>query len=159
MSSSPPAQGSSPRFFSSQISPDLGIQRMSSSPRRRPGRNWLCRREALLPLARSYRMKGMLRAGLYCCIHRGSIAVRIVIVRQREEGGELSLYSTSVNAMSFRGMIAVATVKDIESRVADRGFCLQTGRAVKAFSCGRAGDPTVATLDTTAVPLLVARFV
>ena len=55
-----------------------------------PGRSWLCRREALLPLARSYRMKGMPRAGLHCCIHRGSIAVRIVMVRRREEGGELS---------------------------------------------------------------------
>ena len=55
-----------------------------------PGRSLLCRREALLPLARSYRMKGMPRAGLHCCIHRGSIAVRIVMVRRREEGGELS---------------------------------------------------------------------
>ena len=35
-------------------------------------------------------MKGMPRAGLHCCIHRGSIAVRIVMVRRREEGGELS---------------------------------------------------------------------
>jgi len=53
-----------------------------------PGRR---RREALLPLARSYRMNGMPRAGLHCCIHQGSIAVRIVIVmRRREEGGELS---------------------------------------------------------------------
>jgi hypothetical protein len=55
-----------------------------------PGRNWLCHLEALLPLARSYCMNGMPRAGLHCCIHRGSIAVRIVMVRQREKGGELS---------------------------------------------------------------------
>jgi len=54
-------------------------------------------------------------------------------------------------------MIAVATVKSIESRVADRGFWLQTGRAVKAFSCGRAGEQAVVTLHTTAVPCLVAR--
>jgi hypothetical protein len=59
-------------------------------PPAQPGRSWLCRREALLPLAKSYRMKGMPRAGLHCCIHQGSIAVRIVMVRRREEGGELS---------------------------------------------------------------------
>jgi hypothetical protein len=55
-----------------------------------PGRSWLCCREALLLLARPYRMKGMPRAGLHYCIYRGSIAVRIVMVRRREEGGELS---------------------------------------------------------------------
>ena len=122
-----------------------------------PGRSLLCRREALLPLARSYRMKGMPRAGLHCCIHRRSIAVRIVMMRRREEGGELSSCSISVNAMPSRGMIAVATVKRIESRVADRGFWLQTGRAVKAFSCGRTSEPAVVTLDTTTVPCLLAR--
>jgi hypothetical protein len=42
--------------------------------------------------------------------------------------------------MLSRGMIAVAIVKSIESRVADRGFWLQTGRAVKAFSCGGTGE-------------------
>jgi hypothetical protein len=109
MSSSPPSQRSSPRSFSSQISLDQPRSRYTahvvfsaaqrSSPRSfprqvmppaQPGRSWLCRREALLPLARSYRMKGMPRAGLHCCIHGGSIAVRIVIVRRREERGELS---------------------------------------------------------------------
>jgi len=109
MSSSPPAQGISPRSFSSQISPDQPRSRrtahvvVSTVPRElteilpstgnataQPGRRWLCRREALLPLAKSYRMKGMPRAGLHCCIHQGSIAVRIVMVRRREEGGELS---------------------------------------------------------------------
>jgi hypothetical protein len=122
-----------------------------------PGRTWVCRREALLPLARSYRMKRMPRVGLHCCIRRGSIAVRIVMVRRREEGGELSLCSYLSQCDASRGMTAVATVKRIESRVADRGFWLQTGRAVKAFSCGRAGEPAVVTLDTTAVSSLVAR--
>jgi hypothetical protein len=42
--------------------------------------------------------------------------------------------------MLSRGMIAVATVKRIESRVADQGFWLQTGRVVEAFSYGRAGE-------------------
>ena len=55
-----------------------------------PGRSWFCRHEALLPLARSYRMKGMPSAGLHRCIHPGTIAVRIVMVRRQEEGGELS---------------------------------------------------------------------
>ena len=93
MSSSPPAQGRPPRSFSSQISPGKPRSRHTAHvvfSAAQPGRNWLCLREALLPLARSYRMKGMPRAGLHCCIHRGSIAVRIVIVRRREEGGELS---------------------------------------------------------------------
>jgi hypothetical protein len=40
--------------------------------------------------------------------------------------------------MLSRGVIAVATVKSIESRVADRGFWLQTGCAVKAFTCSGA---------------------
>jgi hypothetical protein len=102
-------------------------------------------------------MKEMPRAGLHYCIHRGSIAVRIVMVRRREEGSELSSCSYLSQCDALQRMIAVATVKRIESRVADRGFWLQTGRAVKAFSCGRAGEPAVVTLDTTAVPRLVAR--
>jgi hypothetical protein len=36
--------------------------------------------------------------------------------------------------MRSRRVIAVATVKSIESRVADRGFWLQTGCIVKVFS-------------------------
>jgi len=78
---------------------------MSSSPRRKgahrdpsptrnataqPGRSWPRRREAFLPLAKSYRMKGMPRASLQCRSHRGSIAVRIVMVRRRGEGSELN---------------------------------------------------------------------
>ena len=97
MSSSPPAQGRSPRSFSSQISPGQPRSRHTAHvvfSAAQPGRNWLCLREALLPLARSYRMKGMPRAGRHCCIHRGSIAVRIVMVRRREEGGELSSCSS-----------------------------------------------------------------
>jgi hypothetical protein len=111
ISSFPPSQGSSPRSFSSQISPDQPGSRHTAhvvstvlrgltevlpstgNATAQPGRSWLCRREALLPLARPYRMKGMLRAGLHSCIHRRSIIVRIVIVRWREEGGELSLCS------------------------------------------------------------------
>jgi hypothetical protein len=37
----------------------------------------------------------------------------------------------------LKGIIAVVTVKSIESRVVDRGFWLQTG-FVKAFSYGEA---------------------
>jgi hypothetical protein len=55
-----------------------------------PGRSWPRRREAFLPLAKSYRMKGMLRASLQCRSHGRSIAVRIVMVRRRGEGSELS---------------------------------------------------------------------
>jgi len=54
--------------------------------------------------------------------------------------------------MSSREMIAVATVKRIESRVADRGFWLQTGLSVKAFSWRKPSESAVVTLDTTAVP-------
>lgn len=54
-------------------------------------------------------------------------------------------------------MIAVTTVKGIESRVADRGFWLQTGRTVKAFSYGKASEPAIVTLDITAVPRLIVR--
>ena len=93
------------RSFSSQVSSDQGIQCMWSSPRRKgahrdpsptrnataqPGRSWPRRREAFLPLAKSYRMKGMPRASLQCRSHRGSIAVRIVMVRRRGEGSELN---------------------------------------------------------------------
>jgi hypothetical protein len=55
-----------------------------------PGRSRSRRREAFLPLAKSYRMKGMPRASLQCRSHRGSIAVRIVMVRRRGEGSELN---------------------------------------------------------------------
>jgi hypothetical protein len=54
------------------------------------GRSWPRRREAFLPLAKSYRMKGMPRASIECRSHRGRIAVRIVMVRRRGEGSELS---------------------------------------------------------------------
>jgi hypothetical protein len=59
--------------------------------------------------------------------------------------------------MPFRGIIAVAIVKRIESKVADQGFWLQTDRAIKAFSYNRAGKPAVITLDITAVSHLIAR--
>jgi hypothetical protein len=55
-----------------------------------PGRSWPRRREAFLPLAKSYRMKGMPRASLQCRSHGRSIAVRIMMVRRRGEGSELS---------------------------------------------------------------------
>jgi hypothetical protein len=37
-------------------------------------------------------------------------------------------------------MIAGVTIEKIESRVVDRGFRLQTGCAVKGFSCGEADE-------------------
>jgi hypothetical protein len=58
-----------------------------------PGRSWPRHREAFLLLARSYRMKRMLRANLHYRGHRGRIIVRIVMVRRQEEGGELRLCS------------------------------------------------------------------
>jgi hypothetical protein len=68
-------------------------------------------------------MKEMPRAGLHSYIHRRSIAVKIVMVRRREEGGELSSYSylSQYDALTRR-IIAVATVRRIDSRVADREF-------------------------------------
>jgi hypothetical protein len=94
------------RSFSSQISPDQGIQCISSSPpaqgisprspsptsnaTAQPGRSWPRRREAFLPLAKSYRMKGMPRASLHCRSRERSIAVRIVMVLRRGEGSELN---------------------------------------------------------------------
>jgi hypothetical protein len=123
-----------------------------------PGRSWLCRREALLPLARSYCMKGMPRAGLHFCIHQGSIAVRIVMVRQREEGAEPSSCSYLSQCDALRRNDRRRDSQEDRIQSGRSRFWLQTGRAVKAFSCGRAGEPTVVTLDTTAVPRLVARF-
>jgi hypothetical protein len=55
-----------------------------------PGRSWPRCREAFLSLAKSYRMKGMPRASLHCGSHGRSIAVRIVMVRRRGGGSELS---------------------------------------------------------------------
>jgi hypothetical protein len=46
--------------------------------------------ESFLPLAKSYRMTGMPKANLRCRSHRGSIAVRIVMARRREEGIKLT---------------------------------------------------------------------
>jgi hypothetical protein len=37
-------------------------------------------------------------------------------------------------------MIAGVTIKEIETRVIDPGFGLQTGCAVKVFSCGEADE-------------------
>jgi hypothetical protein len=122
-----------------------------------PGRSWLCRREALLPLARSYRMKVMPRAGLHCCIHRGSIAVRIVMVRRREEGGELSScsYLSQCDALQRNDRCRDSREDRIQSGrsrvLASKWPCRQ------AFSCGRAGEPAVVTFDTAAVPYLVTR--
>jgi hypothetical protein len=79
--------------------------------------------EAFLPLARSNRIKGMLRASLHYYSHRGSIAVRIVIVRRRKEGAELSL-CLYLGQRDARGVIAITTVRSIESKVADQGFWL-----------------------------------
>jgi hypothetical protein len=59
--------------------------------------------------------------------------------------------------MPFRGIIAFVTVKGIESGVADRGFWLEIGRAIEAWSYRRAGEPTIVTLDITAVPCIVPR--
>jgi hypothetical protein len=80
--SSATATVGSNRSFSSQVSPDRSIECMSPSPptqtlpptrnaTAQPGSSWPRRREAFLPLARSYRMKGMLRASLYCRGRRG----------------------------------------------------------------------------------------
>jgi hypothetical protein len=73
--------------LSSQISPDQGIAvhvAVTTGPREltetlpptrnataQPGSSWPRRREAFLPLAKSYRMKGMPRANLHCRGRRG----------------------------------------------------------------------------------------
>jgi hypothetical protein len=121
-----------------------------------PGRSWLCRREALLPLARPYRMKGMPRAGLHSCIHRRSIAVRIVMVRRREEGGELSScsYLSQCDALQRNDRRRDSQEDRIQSgrsRVLASNWPCRQG-----FQLRRAGEPAVVTLDTTAVPRLVA---
>jgi hypothetical protein len=66
-----------------------------------PGRSRPRCRAAFLPLARSYRMKGMPRASLQCrsaAVTEGGIAARIVMVRQREGGqrAELTLVSRAM---------------------------------------------------------------
>jgi hypothetical protein len=60
------------------------------NPTAQPGRSWPRRREAFLPLAKSYRMKGLPRASLHCRSHGRSVAVKIVLVRRRGRGSELS---------------------------------------------------------------------
>jgi hypothetical protein len=79
--------------------------------------------EAFLLLARSNHIKGMLRASLHYYSHRGSIAMRIIIVRRRKEGGELSL-CLYLGQFDTRGVITIIIVRSIKSRVADRGFWL-----------------------------------
>jgi len=124
-----------------------------------PGRSWLCRREALLPLARPYRMKGMPRAGLHSCIHRRSIVVRIVrivMVRRREEGGELSScsYLSQCDALQRndrRRDSQEDRIQSSRSRVLASNWPCRQG-----FQLRRAGEPAVVNLDTTAVPRLVA---
>ena len=59
--------------------------------------------------------------------------------------------------MPFRGMIAVVIVKRIESRVADQRVLASNWLCLQCFSYGRAGEPAVVTLDTTAVLRLVAQ--
>jgi len=105
LSSSPPAQGSSlrsSRHRPAQIKAYSACRRIhrarelaeilpsTRNATAQPGRSQPRRYVSVRPLARSYRMKGMPRASLHCRSHRGSIAVRIVMVRRREEGGELS---------------------------------------------------------------------
>ena len=63
--------------------------------------------------------------------------VRRVRRKVRAKQGSCSYLSHTTRS---RGMIAVAIIKRIESRVVDRGFRLQTGRAVKVFSCGEADE-------------------
>jgi len=79
------------------------------------------------------------------------------MVRQREEGAELSLCSYLSQCDALQRNDRRSDIQRIESRVADQGFWLQTGCAVKAFSFIRAGEPAAVTVDTTAVPRLVAR--
>ena len=85
--SSATAKAGRNRPFSSQISPDQGIavhvavttgrrELTETLPPTRnataqPGSSWLRLREAFLPLARSYRIKGMPRASLHCRGRRG----------------------------------------------------------------------------------------
>ena len=87
-------------------------------------------------MARFYYVKGMPKVDLHCCIYQGSIAVRIVIVRRQEDRGKLGScsYLSQYDALQRNDRHR----KRIKSRVADRGFRLQTGRAVKAFSYDRA---------------------
>ena len=62
-----------------------GIIFLTRNSTAQPGRSWLYCCEALFSLVRLYRIKRMLKASLHCCIYQGSIAVKIVIVRRREE--------------------------------------------------------------------------
>jgi hypothetical protein len=160
------------RHRSAQISPDPGIRAYrllrgakelteilpsTRNATAQPGRSWICHREALLPSARSYRMKGMPRAGLHCRIHRGSIAVRIVMVRRREEGGELSScsYLSQCDALQRNDRHRDSQEDRIQSgrsRVLVSNWPCRQG-----FQLWQGREPTVVTLDTTAVPRLVAR--
>jgi hypothetical protein len=105
-----------------------------------PGRSWPRRREAFLPLAELYRMEGMLRASPHCRSHQGSIAARIVMVRQRGEGSELSLccYLRRCDAIqrsdrrrdSHRHRIQSGRSREIE------GSSFQPAVPSRHFSCG-----------------------
>jgi len=146
MSSSPPSQGSPPRSFPRQVTPRRSQAEAGYVVVRHyfhwPGH--IAWKECQGQASTVAFTEGALPWGSWWC-------------DGEEREVSWAHARISVNAMPSRGMIAVATVKRIESRVADRGFWLQTGRAVKAFSCGRASEPAVVTLGTTAVPRHLAR--
>ena len=105
-----------------------------------PGRSWPRRREAFLPLARSYRMKGMPRASLlHCRGHRGGIAARIVMVRRREDGSELSSRSylgqcDAIQRNDRRHDSRENRIQSGRSRIEGSGF--KPAVPSRLFSCG-----------------------
>jgi hypothetical protein len=88
-----------------------------------PGKSQPRYYKAFLLLARSNRIKGMLRASLHYYSHQGSVAVKIIRVQWRKEGAELSL-CLYLGQCDTRGVIAIIIVRSIESKVVYQGFWL-----------------------------------
>jgi hypothetical protein len=70
-----------------------------------------------------------------------SVAASVVMVQWREEGAGRVHARISANMTRFRGMIAFAKAKSIESRVGEDSG-LQTGCFARVFGCGE-GDEGV----------------
>jgi len=80
-------------------------------------------------------MKDFLKLGLHCRVDRGATVGRIVLVRR--SGAALDLMLVSRPIQRDPGVIAGITIKEIEHRVADRGFGLQTGCVARGSAAAR----------------------
>jgi hypothetical protein len=65
--------------------------------------------------------------------------MRVISVRRSGSCARLDTRN-STNKTRSKAMIVGIIVKEIERRMTDRGFRLQTGCVVRGFSCGEADD-------------------